>query len=105
MAQLGRALRSGRRGRGFESRRLDEQRTGDTVRYLRFFVHQYNRIGLAGNLRRRGSGRCASSGRAFSDDRSVAETESRRLDYRKLRKIEGFRFFMPIFLMTLGAVW
>ena len=58
-----------------------------------FFVRQYNRIGLAGNLRRRGSGRCASSGRAFSDDRSGTENESRRLDYRKPRKIEGFRFF------------
>ena len=91
MAQFGRALRSGRRGRGFESRRLDEQRTGDTVRYLRFFVHQYNRIGLAGNLRRRGSGRCASSGRAFSDDRSGAETESRRLDYRKPEIISNLK--------------
>ena len=43
VAQLGRALRSGRRGRRFKSCRIDYKKT-DTARYL-FFYNQNERTG------------------------------------------------------------
>ena len=43
VAQLGRALRSGRRGRGFESRRIDEKnRTSTKVDALFLFIDVYD---------------------------------------------------------------
>ena len=41
MAQLGRALRSGRRGRGFESRRFDDFTETDNVSVF-YFIHGFN---------------------------------------------------------------
>ena len=38
VAQLGRALRSGRRGRVFESRRLDLQKALELQRFQGFFI-------------------------------------------------------------------
>ena len=99
MAQFGRALRSGRRGRGFESRRLDEQKAGDTARY-----RKVSPVFLFVNTTESNwQGICAAEGVVAVrpvDARSAttgAENESRRLDCRKPSKIKGFRYFFAHF--------